>query len=66
MTDRFETFNCAFRPGDKVQIGYNGGEILATVEEVIMARGMRAPMYLVEYWHDGHLVARRVHEEDCK
>jgi hypothetical protein len=65
VTDRFETYNCAFRPGDKVSIGNDFG-IQATVEEVIMARGTRSPLYLVEYWHDGHLVSRRLHEDDLR
>ncbi len=50
-------------PGQQVTIGDG---ILATIEEVIWARGMSRPFYLVEYWHEGHLVARRVHEEDCR
>lgn len=52
--------------GQSVKIGLNAGEILATVEEVIWARNMAAPYYLVEYWHDGHLISRRVHAEDCR
>lgn len=51
------------QPGDKVQIGTG---IIAMIEEVIWARGMRTPLYLVEYWHEGHLICRRVHEEDCQ
>jgi hypothetical protein len=53
------------RPGQKVCIG-DRGEICATVEEVIWARGMNTPFYLVEWWHEGQLVSRRVHEGDCK
>lgn len=63
MTDRFETFNCAYKPGEQVLIGDG---IAATVEEVIMARGMRGPLYLVEYWHEGHLISRRMHEDDLR
>jgi hypothetical protein len=60
MSDRFES---AFSPGQEVLIGTNG-EITARVEEVIFARGMRAPFYLVEWWHEGQLVTRRLHEAD--
>jgi hypothetical protein len=51
------------RPGQKVTIGDG---IPATIEEVIYARGMTSPFYLVEYWHEGHLISRRVHAEDCR
>lgn len=48
--------------GDLVCVG-NGIEGVA--EELIFARGMSAPFVLVEYWHEGQLVARRFHAEDC-
>ena len=51
-----------FYPGQKVLIG--SGVIHATVEEVIHARGMSAPLYLVEWWQDGELRGRRLHEAD--
>lgn len=49
--------------GDRVQIGSG---IEGVVEEVIFARGMKAPFVLVEYWHDGQLIARRFHAADCR
>lgn len=51
------------RPGDRVIIGTG---IEGVVEEVIFARGMGAPFVLVEYWHEGQLVARRFHAADCR
>lgn len=51
------------QPGERVQIGDG---IEGVVEEVIFARGMSAPFVLVEYWHDGQLVARRFHAGDCR
>jgi hypothetical protein len=53
----------AHRPGDRVTIGDG---IPATIEEVIYCRHMAAPFYLVEYWHEGHLISRRIHAEDCR
>ena len=51
--------------GKTVLIGEHH-EIAATVEEVIWARGMSSPFFLVEYWHQGQLVSCRVHAEDCR
>lgn len=53
----------AHMPGDRVTIGDG---IPAMIEEVVYCRHMAAPFYLVEYWHDGHLISRRVHAEDCR
>lgn len=57
------SFVTARQLGDQVEIGRS---ITATIEEVIWARNMVAPFYLVEWWQDGQLVSRRVHEEDCR
>jgi hypothetical protein len=51
----------AYEPGSRLFIG---GNIPATVEEVIWARGMETPFYLMEYWHEGHLIQKRVHAGD--
>lgn len=56
-------FQAKHQTGDEVHIG-NG--IIATIEEIIWARNMTKPFYLVEWWHEGHLVSRRVHAEDCR
>lgn len=49
--------------GDRVTIGDN---IEGVVEELIFSRGMNAPFVLVEYWHEGSLISRRFHAEDCR
>lgn len=51
------------RPGDRVEVAPG---ISGTVEELVFARGMAAPFVLVEYWHEGSLVARRFHAADCR
>lgn len=56
-------FQSRHQTGEQVTIGTG---ITATIEEVIWARGMSRPFYLVEYWHEGHLISRRVHQEDCQ
>lgn len=53
-------FPCRFPCGMRVLIG--GGAISAVVEEVIFARGMQHPLYLVEWWQDGTMRERRFHE----
>lgn len=55
------TKTCQFARGQTVRIGT---DITATVEEIIWSRGMQWPFYLVEWWHDGQLVTRRLHEAD--
>lgn len=57
--------NAKFNPGQRVCFG-DKDEIFGTIEEVIFARGMRAPFYLVEYWMDGELKSRRLHEGDLR
>ncbi len=52
-----------FRLGQQVRIGVG---ITAVIEEIILARGQNAPFYLVEWWHEGQMVARRMHEADCR
>lgn len=52
-----------FSPGDSVLIGDN---IEGVIEEMIIARGMSTFLLLVDYWHDGQLVSRRFHAEDCR
>lgn len=49
------------RPGTRVRIG---DVIEGVIEEAIVVRGMTAPIYLVEWWQDGDLVARRFHAAD--
>lgn len=58
-----EQLECNHRLGDTVQIGVG---IRARVEEIIWARNMTAPFYLVEWWQDGELKCRRMHEADCR
>lgn len=52
-----------FSCGQKVVVG---GVIRGVVEEVIFARNMTDPLYLVEWWHDGDLRGRRFHEFDLE
>lgn len=60
---RVKLFECRFRPGDRLRVG--NGEITGVVEEVIMQRGMAQPVYLVQWWVNGDIVARRFLEEEC-
>ena len=50
-----QIFGC----GQKVLVG---GVIEGVIEEVIFARNMTDPLYLVEWWHEGDLRGRRFHE----
>lgn len=49
----------AFRCGDRVLID---GDIEGVIEEIVFARGMMWPVYLVEWWHEGQREARRFHQ----
>ncbi len=51
-----------FIPGDRVAIG--DGTIKAVIEELIFARNMAAPVYLVEWWHEGQRQSLRVHQDE--
>lgn len=54
------SFECRWRPGDKVLVG---DDIPATVERVIFARGTQ-PMVLVEWWDCGQVRSREFLAED--
>lgn len=56
-------YNCKHMLGEVVEIGVG---IRARVEEIIWARNMTTPFYLVEWWQDGQLQVRRMHEADCR
>ena len=51
------------RPGSRVLVG---DDIDGIVEEVVFGRGMMTAMYLVEWWQDGDLRARRFHAADVR
>lgn len=57
-----QQFCAEFAPGDRVTCG-NGVE--GTVEEVHFLRNA-CPMVVVDYWHNGEVITRRFHIEDCK
>ena len=59
MSDIREIFGC----GQTVLVG---GVIQGVIEEVIFARNMTDPLYLVEWWHDGDLRGRRFHESELE
>ena len=60
MTESTE-HRSVYRQGQEVVIVSN---INGIIEEIIFARGMIWPYYLVEYWQDGILHAKRFHEGD--
>lgn len=53
-------YDSRFKPGQRVRCG----DIEATVERVIFARGMTDALVLIEWWHNGDLRSREVHEDD--
>lgn len=50
-----------FKPGDHVIVG---GNITERVDRVIYCRNMIAPVYKIEWWHEGLPQAWEVEEED--
>jgi hypothetical protein len=57
------TAESEYRCGEQVLFG---NFINGVVEEVIFCRHMTQPNYLVEYWHNGELLAARLHEADLR
>lgn len=55
-------FYASLKPGDRVTCG-NGVE--GVVEELHFLRNAE-PMVVVDYWHNGEVITRRFHSEDCK
>lgn len=50
-----------FSSGDRV---FLNGNIPAIVEEVILQRNRNIPIYLVQYWDQGHRIDLRVEPDD--
>lgn len=55
------TSDSNFRTGETVRVG---GNIVAVVEEIIFARGMNHPFYLLQWWQEGRLQSGRFHEDE--
>ena len=57
------TYSSEFKTGDRVIIG---GDIHASVEELIFCRNMKGVLLLCEWFQNGELRSARVHSDDAK